>query len=143
MTDFVLTRVQIDPDFTIGDLRLGGHHICWTVEDPVREVPGEPVAEWKIKGETAIPYGRYQIRRTFSNRFQRTMPQLMDVPGFEGIRIHSGNTPHDTEGCLLPGLERRLDGVGQSVLAVAEIEKWLDAIDRNGDESWIVVQPLE
>tara|TARA_R110000868_G_C10848773_1_gene760647 strand:+ start:409 stop:849 length:441 start_codon:yes stop_codon:yes gene_type:complete len=142
MTDFTLTRVQLDDDVTIGDLTIGGHHIAWVCEDTVREIPGVPVEEWKIKGSTAIPYGRYQIKRTFSNRFQRTMPQLLEVPGFEGIRIHSGNTSVDTEGCLLPGLERRPKGVGSSALAVLEVEKWLDAIDRNGDEAWIVIRPV-
>jgi len=142
MTDFVLTRVQLDPEVTIGDLTIGGHHVCWVCEDAVREVPGEPVESWKIKGKTAIPYGRYLIKRTFSNRFQRTMPQLMDVPGFTGIRIHSGNTHVDTEGCLLPGLERWAKGVGSSALAVIEFEKWLDAIDRNGDEAWVDIRPV-
>lgn len=143
MIDLVLTRVQLDPNVTIGELTIAGRHICWVCEDAVREVPGEPVHMWKVKGATAIPYGRYLIKRTFSNRFQRTMPQLMDVPGFEGIRIHAGNTSVDTEGCLLPGLERHAEGVGSSALAVLEVEKWLDAIDRNNDEAWIVVKPLE
>ena len=142
MIDFVLTRVQLDDDVTIGDLTIGGRHICWICEDTVREIPGVPVAEWKIKGATAIPYGRYRIKRTFSNRFQRTTPQLMDVEGFDGIRIHAGNDAGDTEGCPLPGLERRPKGVGSSALAVIEIEKWLDAIDRNGDEAWIDIRPV-
>lgn len=140
MTTLTLVRVQTDIDVTIGDLSIGGHHICWVCEDPVREVAGEPVEMWKIKGATAIPYGEYQIKRTFSNRFQCTMPQLMDVPGFEGVRIHTGNTTADTEGCLLPGIERRFNGVGQSRLAVIEIEKWLDAVERNNDECWIDIR---
>lgn len=140
MAEFVLNRVQLDPDVTIGDLSIAGRHICWVCEDAVREVPGAPVASWKIKGATAIPYGRYRIKRTFSNRFQRTTPQLMDVPGFEGIRIHAGNDSGDTEGCPLPGLERRPKGVGLSLRAVIEIEKWLDAIERNNDEAWVTVR---
>lgn len=142
MTEFVLTRVQVDDDVTIGDLTIGGHHICWVCEDAVREVPGQPVETWKIKGKTAIPYGRYQIKRTFSNRFQRTTPQLINVPGFAGIRIHAGNDAGDTEGCPLPGLERRAKGVGQSLLAMIEVEKWLSAIDRNGAEAWIEIRPV-
>ena len=139
MTTFSLNRVQKDPDVTIGELKIGQLHICWILEDPVREIPGEPVETWKIKGETAIPAGKYKIERTFSNRFQHTTPQLMDVPGFQGIRIHPGNTTGDTEGCLLPGLERRSNSVGSSQLAYREVLKWLDTIEQNGDEAWIEI----
>lgn len=140
MTDFILTRIQLDPDVTIGQLTINGRAICWMLEDPVREIEGRPVEEWKIKGQTAIPRGRYKIERTFSNRFQYTTPQLMDVPGFTGIRIHTGNTAADTEGCLLPGMERREKGVGQSVLAYREVMKWIDAIEAQGLEVWIEVR---
>jgi hypothetical protein len=140
MSDFLLTRVEFGADFTIGDMRIGGHHVAWVCEDAVREVPDKPVESWKIKGETAIPIGRYKIERTFSNRFQQTMPQLMAVPGFEGIRIHPGNTSADTEGCLLPGLERRPGGVGSSQLAYREILKWLNSIEHQGLEAWIRIE---
>jgi hypothetical protein len=142
VSDFILNRLQFDDDVTIGDLFIGGHHICFICEDAVREVPGQPVASWKIKGATAIPVGRYQIKRTFSNRFQMTTPQLMNVPGFDGIRIHPGNTSLDTEGCLLPGFERRPNGVGSSQLAYREILKWLDSIDQQGLNAWIEVNGL-
>jgi hypothetical protein len=140
VTDFILQRVQQDDDVTIGELRIGGHYICWVCEDPVREIPGEPVETWKVKGATAIPVGRYRIERTFSNRFQVTMPQLMDVPGFAGIRIHPGNTAADTEGCLLPGMERRPKGVGSSQLAYREVLKWLDSIEQQGMDAWIEIR---
>ena len=78
---------------------------CYTLEDVVREQPGVPVAQWKIPGATAIPEGTYRLALTPSARFKALMPQLLDVPGFEGIRIHTGNTFADTEGCLLVGLE--------------------------------------
>jgi Family of unknown function (DUF5675) len=141
VTDFVLTRVQCDPTVTIGELKIGPLHICWTCEDCVREIPGQPVESWKIKGQTAIPFGRYKIERTFSNRFGHTMPQLLDVPGFEGIRIHPGNSASDTEGCILPGLERRPESVGSSQLAYREILKWLDTIEQNNDDAWIEIKP--
>jgi hypothetical protein len=131
MTDFVLTRVQLEHDVTIGELSIGGKHICWTCEDAEREV--------KVKGHTAIPRGRYKIVRTFSPRFKVTMPLLVDVPNFEGVRIHPGNDADDTEGCILPGFERRAKGVGSSQLAYREILKWLDTIDHQGLEAWITV----
>ena len=85
------------PDRTIGDLFLDGHLFCQTLEDKVREE--------KVYGQTAIPAGRYEVRGTYSKRFKVVMPQIMNVPGFEGIRIHSGNKPEHTEGCLLVGKE--------------------------------------
>lgn len=138
--EFILQRVQCDSDVTIGDLSIGGHHVCWVCEDPVREVPGEPAWRWKVPGKTAIPVGRYKIERTWSPRFQRTLPLLVDVPGFEGIRIHAGNTADDTEGCLLPGLVRRPKGVGDSQLAFREVLKWLDSIEFQGLDAYITIK---
>ena len=94
-----LIRRLLTESVTIGDLYIGEHHFCSTLEDTVRS--GE-----KVYGKTAIPAGRYQVRLTYSNRFKRVMPQLMNVPNFEGIRIHSGNTEKDTEGCILVGKQQ-------------------------------------
>ena len=70
--------------------------------------------ETKIKNVTAIPYGKYEVAVTFSNRFKQFMPLLLNVPGFEGIRIHSGNKSVDTEGCILVGGTRSLNFIGKS-----------------------------
>ncbi len=110
----VILREPSGPTSTIGRLYMGGEPFCWTLEDPVRERPGVPVADWKIAGKTAIPAGRYQIVLTLSPRFKRELPLLVDVPGFTGVRIHAGNRADDTEGCLLPGYDRGPDWVGRS-----------------------------
>lgn len=109
-----LERVQCTPDATIGSLSVDGAWLCWTCEDAVREVPGQPVATWKVPGATAIPAGTYEVDVTQSQRFGRLLPVLLDVPGFTGIRIHPGNTAADTEGCILPGLTRAGQSVGLS-----------------------------
>ena len=88
---------------TIGELDLGSGRFCWTLEDEIREVAGQPVAQWKVPGASAIPAGRYKLAVTQSARFARPLPLLIGVEGFTGIRIHPGNGPHDTEGCLLLG----------------------------------------
>ena len=90
-----LIRKRLSPESTIGDLLVDQTFECFTLEDPLRPE--------KIPGKTAIPAGTYEVAVTFSNRFGRPLPLLLNVPAFEGVRIHPGNTPHDTEGCILVG----------------------------------------
>ena len=89
---------------TIGKLYIDGVFTCNTLEDEVREVVGQPVHEWKIKGNTAIPVGAYRVVLQNSPRFGADTMTLLNVPGFDFIRIHAGNTANDTEGCLLLGM---------------------------------------
>lgn len=109
-----LERIQSDPDVTIGRLLVDGQWDCWTLEDPVRERYGAPVGAWKIPGQTAIPRGVYPLAITWSPRFRRDLPLLQYVPGFTGVRIHPGNTPRDTEGCILVGAERLPKSIARS-----------------------------
>ena len=89
---------------TIGELMLDGERIMYTLEDEVREVHGEPVANWKIRGRTAIPAGTYRITMEVSPRFGPDTLTVNGVVGFSGVRIHAGNWAEDTEGCPLVGL---------------------------------------
>lgn len=88
---------------TISKMYVDGVFECYTLEDKVREIPGKPVAEWKVQDETAIPSGTYKIILNMSPRLKKIMPRLLDVPGFDGILIHSGNKSADTKGCILVG----------------------------------------
>ena len=101
-----LKRLHRTNNSTIGELYVNGVFECYTLEDKEREV--------KIKNETAIPKGVYIVGITLSNRFKRMLPILMNVPNFEGVRIHSGNSNHDTEGCILVGTTRSVDFIGNS-----------------------------
>ncbi len=103
---WVLQREPTRSGVTLGTLDLGGGRFCRTLEDAIREQPGVEVAAWKVAGGTAIPAGRYRLAYTLSQRFGRMLPLLRDVPGFTGVRIHSGNTVADTEGCILVGRTR-------------------------------------
>lgn len=121
---------------TIGEMRLDDEHLCWTLEDVVR--PDGTI----VRGETAIPAGTYRVRRTHSDRFNRMMPLLLDVPDFEGIRIHWGNFARDTEGCPLVGMTLVSDTmIGDSVTAYNMIDHMIEGWEASGLEVWLVVHP--
>lgn len=101
-----LVRDIFKPDRTLGNFFADDKFICYTLEDQVR-VEGE-----KVHGKTAIPVGIYKVKLTFSKKFQKVLPEILDVPGFKGVRIHGGNRPEDTLGCPLVGFCRSLmDGI--------------------------------
>lgn len=112
MIKLFLNRIFKGSKYTIGNLYINDKFFCNTLEDPVRKLPKEcPYTskgeicqcEEKINGQTAIPTGKYKVVLSYSNRFNKVLPELLNVPHFKGIRIHSGNTEEDTEGCILVG----------------------------------------
>lgn len=104
-----LVRKTYTEQSTIGTLSINGVHECYTLEDKVRAV--------KIKGATAIPAGIYEVTITFSEKFKQPLPLLLNVPNYAGVRIHSGNTAADTEGCVLVGRSMGVDEVRGSRVA--------------------------
>jgi hypothetical protein len=137
--NLILKRRPSLVDCTIGELFEDDTKLCYTLEDVVREVPGKPVPEWKIAGETAIPEGRYKITVTHSQHFNRDLPLLNGVPGFLGVRIHPGNTDEDTEGCILVGTAVAGDSINESRKAFESLFHDIrDAIDV-GEEVWITI----
>ena len=112
-----LKRIALRQTYTIGKLYIDDNYFCDTLEDTVRDLNKDGKfdnGEKKINGKTAIPYGTYEIKWTYSPRFKKYTPQLMNVPSFEGIRIHSGNSSTDTEGCLLLGENKKVGMVHNS-----------------------------
>lgn len=114
-----LIRNGFTDESTTGELHINGRFECFTLEDVVREVAGAPVASWKIPGKTAIPYGTYDVTVNLSTRFGVDLPLLRNVPGYDGVRIHAGNTAVDTEGCILVGQMRNANVIGRSRAALA------------------------
>ncbi len=103
----LLLKRQIKSDtYTIGTLYVNGEKFCDTLEDRVRDLAG---GESKVPGETAIPEGRYRVIVNRSPKFGRDLPRLLDVPQFEGVLIHRGNTAEDSAGCILVG-ENKVKG---------------------------------
>lgn len=103
--ELLLDRYYSDSKVTNGNLSIDGIFECFTVEDTVRVDPNPdtPENEAKVKGQTAIPAGRYRVIITYSTRFKRLLPLLLNVPGFIGIRFHPGNDENSTEGCIVVG----------------------------------------
>jgi hypothetical protein len=93
-------RKEYTDTYTAGEMLVDGKFFSYTLEDTDRLGRGEA----KVKGETCIPKGIYKVIISMSNRFKKDMPLLLDVPQFDGIRIHSGNTHQHTHGCILVGM---------------------------------------
>lgn len=94
-----LKRTDYKETYTVGRLYINNNYFCDTLEDRCRDLSKEK----KIYSQTAIPKGVYKLVISYSPRFKRLLPLLLDVPFFEGIRIHAGNSSKDTSGCILVG----------------------------------------
>ena len=133
----LLHRQIFSDKSSVGTLYVNGLKECHTLEDRDRHL--EDGGE-KVYGETAIPRNTYKVVITYSNRFKQPMPLLVDVPGFEGIRIHPGNTDQNTEGCILVGV-----GIGQDILynsrqAYERLFNKLEAAEALGEEITIEIR---
>ncbi len=113
MVALTLTRDIVTEKSVTGRLFVDGQFECYTLEDPPRAT--------KIAGVTAIPVGVYVVILSYSPRFKCVMPEITGVPGFTGVRIHTGNIPEDTDGCVLVGKERAADRLSGSRLAYAAL----------------------
>lgn len=127
-----LVRKYLKPNYTIGKLYINNTYFCDTLEDTVRDK--------KIKNETAIPYGTYQVIVTYSPKFKRELPRLLEVPNFDGILIHRGNTPKDTSGCILVGENKEVGKVINSTPYELKLTKLLKQALASGDSVSIAVR---
>ena len=130
----ILTRHARRADYTIGRLEdENGMKICDTLEPIWRNYDG---GELKIPKKSAIPEGSYRVVVTKSQRFQKYLPLLVGVPGFEGVRIHAGNTSRDTEGCILVGQNLQ---VGKVLWSRITLEKLMKLIE-NEKEIYLTIK---
>lgn len=136
--NILLQRRDFTAKSTIGVLYVDGVFQCYTLEDADRKLEEGGV---KIPGKTAIPRGKYRIIIDWSNRFKRELPRLLDVPNYVGVRIHPGNGPEDTEGCILPGtgIPARQDWLLNSRAAFDALFNKIEAALELGEEVWIEV----
>lgn len=144
--DFELRRIAKKEHYTIGKLYENGAYLCDTLEDPVRDLKDlnqdgdfDDAGEGKVYGRTAIPAGTYKVVMTYSQKFKRVMPLLLDVPGFSGIRIHAGNNANHTEGCILTGKNKVVGGLVDSRLWTEQLYNILQSYIDAGYEVFIKI----
>lgn len=126
--ELLLERKYPKSNYTVGNLYINGKFYCNILEDTVRDINKDGTfncGEFKISGHTAIPYGEYEIQVTYSPKFRRELPLLLNVKHFEGIRIHRGNTAEDSSGCLLPGENTQKGKVLNSTKYELELTKMI------------------
>ena len=116
--NITLNRIAKKAKYTIGKLYINDQYFCDTLEDTDRgltqSMTEQQIGSKKVYGETAIPTGTYRIIISYSNKFKKQMPLLLNVPGFAGMRIHSGNTEKDSLGCILVGKNKSVGKVLES-----------------------------
>lgn len=142
--EILVERKYKKKDYTIGKMYINGEYFCDTLEDTDRcltmTMSLAEIKEVKEYGRTAIPTGRYQVAYTYSPRFKKHLPLLLQVPAFEGVRIHSGNTHNDTEGCILLGENKAVGKVLNSRKTMNEFIRILNPAIEACEEIWITIK---
>lgn len=156
----ILTLVRNIPestkDYTIGELYVQEedkltqtYKVCDTLEDAFRLLPkacpntpkgSSCECKEKVYGKTCIPNGTYTVVLSYSNRFKRILPELLNVPHFLGIRMHAGNSSKDTEGCIILGTKSKGDWVTASRVAFNKVYVLLQKAVANKEEITITIR---
>lgn len=148
--EIILERKIHNKTSTEGNLYINNNWFCHTIEDRVRAEVGQWKPELKVYGKTAIPYGRYPVLVTWSNRFKRMLTGVFNVPDFQGIRIHNGMTENSSAGCIIVSHKddkehhslindrSAMDDICRLVEAAQKKEKvWITIVDKKEDAaSW-------
>lgn len=151
--EIVVKRLYPKRDYTIGKLFVEGEYFCDTLEDKVRDLNKDgdlnDANEQKVYGKTAIPYGRYEVTLKFQSPkySQRAsyiwcggyLPRLLNVPHFEGILIHGGNSAEDSCGCLLVGENKVKGRLVNSMATLKRLYAILKSTDAKGEQIWITI----
>ena len=140
--NLTLKRLNLTPNYTEGELYVNGVYFCKTLEDTNRDLNKNGKfdnSEKKVYGETCIPYGKYKVILSYSPKFKRELPEILEVPNFQGIRIHRGNKISDTLGCILCGEKVKNGYLSNSTpYEIKLVELFKQAKSRN-EESFIEI----
>lgn len=153
--EMVVDRKWKKPDYVIGQMFIDGEYVCDTLEDCDRGLNQSmseiTIRRDKIYGKTAIPTGRYRIDMdTVSPRFGKVsfykevcdgkVPRIMDVKGFDGVLLHSGNDASDSSGCVLLGQNKAKGKVLNSRVAFKKVYTILKNAHDAGEEIWLTIK---
>ena len=140
--NLTLKRLNLTPNYTEGELYVNGVYFCKTLEDTNRDLNKNGQFdnnEKKVYGETCIPYGKYKVILSYSPKFKRELTEILEVPDFQGIRIHRGNKISDTLGCILCGEKVKNGYLSNSTpYEIKLVELFKQAKSRN-EESFIEI----
>lgn len=142
--EILVRRIAKRPTYTIGRMYIDGEYVCDTLEDTDRglkqSMPLEEIKKKKIYGKTAIPTGTYKVtmnvvsprfkNRTWAKPYGGKLPRLLDVPGYEGVLIHPGNSAEDSTACLLVGIN---SVVGKVMNSQATFKKVMAILTKGTD----------
>lgn len=141
--EIIVKRVARRDTYTIGKMYLNGEYFCDVLEDRDRgltqSTPLSTIKKIKIPNETAIPTGLYKVIVNMSPKFRRFLPRLLNVPGFEGVLIHRGNSDKDSSGCLLIGENKVKGKVINSTIYENKLVDILSKVQNSGEEITIKI----
>lgn len=141
--ELLVERLWPKKEYTVGRLYVDGKMFCNTLEDKIIDVnkngkfDGE---EQKVYGKSAIPYGTYKVIYSWSPRFGRELPRLLNVPHFDGILIHPGNTATDSAGCILVGKNTSKGRLSESRYTSDELNKVIFQAQKRGESITITIK---
>jgi hypothetical protein len=137
--ELLLQRKIHNAASTEGNLLIDNNWFCHTIEDVVRAKPNEWKPSLKVYGKTAIPYGRYQVLVTYSNRFKRDLTAVLNVPDFEGIRIHNGVNETSSAGCIIVSYKAEKGRLINDRKAMNDLCDKVQAATKTGKKCWITI----
>lgn len=152
--ELTIERKYFKHTYCIGRLSVEGIELCDTLEDKDRELtsdmPTPEIYKRKTYGQTAIPYGRYEVRLSYSPKYaarpwaakyKGLIPEIMEVPGFSNVRLHVGNSSADTSGCPLCGENKVVGRLVNSTQAFYDLmDYYLIPAHEAGQKMYITVK---
>lgn len=142
--EITLDRAWKKDGYTISRLFINGERVCEALEDTDRGLKQsmslDEIKKLKIYGKTAIPSGRYKVVMSYSPKFKKVLPEVLDIVGYSNVRIHAGNTAKDTLGCILPGLNVRKGAVLYSTKWTNVIISEISSAIKRGEEVWLNIK---
>lgn len=149
----LLKRTAKRPTYTIGKIYVDGQYVCDCIEDKDRGLKQsmtlEQINKLKVYGQTAIPTGEYKVTlNVISPKYSKStwykqnangarVPRILNVKGFDGVLIHTGNTAEDSHGCIIIGQNKE---VGKVINSKETFKKFYQILQSSKDDITLTIQ---